>query len=189
MWAWLGAKANLGNSFPDAVQCENSSDQLIKSGMFGTVKMDGNNLLTDKVIIRRQPLLVQISNRRCILPKTTRLICRIIIIEERVGDQVIVSGLSVGDILIIGGFHQPSWRSRNKNQLNKKYGAKNINRTPHVGYCAFQCADFAGSNRILEFKLRIASGLQSACSSNQNGLSPGPTPPKLKALFLRKLGK
>ncbi len=101
----IGSKANLGNSFPVQFNVRNSSDQLIKSGMFGTVKMDGNNLLTDKVIIPSSAIVGSDIKPQVYIAKNNTAYLQDIIIEERVGDQVIVSkGLSVGDILIIGGF-------------------------------------------------------------------------------------
>lgn len=101
----IGSKANMGNSFPIEFNVKNTSDYQIKSGMFGKVSMDGANVMEDKIIIPSSSIVGSDIKPQVYVVKGENAFLQDIIIERRIGDNVIVSeGLSVGDILVTGGF-------------------------------------------------------------------------------------
>ena len=101
----IGSKANMGNSFPIQFNVKNTPDFQIKSGMFGKVSMDGSNVMEDKIIIPSSTIVGSDIKPQVYVVKGDKASLQDIIIERRIGDNAIVSeGLSVGDVLVTGGF-------------------------------------------------------------------------------------
>lgn len=99
----VGSRGNAGNSFPVEIIIPNTSKQEIKAGMFGELKMKTeagqSGILIPAVAILGSDLSPQVY-----LVKDGKAVLQNIQIEKRFPDQVLVrSGLSEGDVLIVGG--------------------------------------------------------------------------------------
>lgn len=100
----IGSQANIANSFPVQFSVKNSSDLLIKSGMFGTVKLKRGDDVK-KIIIPASSVLGTTLQPKVFIASDGKAIQTEITIAERFENKVVVtSGLSEGDLLITSGF-------------------------------------------------------------------------------------
>ena len=73
--------------------------------MFGKVSMDGSNVMEDKIIIPSSTIVGSDIKSQVYVVKEDKAFLQEIIIEKRIGDNAIVSeGISVGDVIVTGGF-------------------------------------------------------------------------------------
>lgn len=99
-----GSKANIGNSFPVQFLVKNTADLRIKSGMFGKVKIQTENMEKQIIIpasaivgTNIQPKVYTVKNGKAVLQNIT--------IASRFQNKVSVSkGLIDGDVIITNGF-------------------------------------------------------------------------------------
>jgi RND family efflux transporter MFP subunit len=104
-----GSKANMGNSFPVQFSVKNSSDYMIKAGMFGKVRLAESgekNANTDEIIsipassvigTNIQPQVYVIKNGKAQIQNIT--------ISKRFQNRAVVAdGLRDGDIIVVNGF-------------------------------------------------------------------------------------
>ncbi len=100
----IGSKANIGNSFPIQFNVKNTTDNKIKSGMFGKVNLKNENL-EKQIIIPSSAILgsniqtqvYKIVNGKAILNNVT--------ISNRFSNKAVISsGLKENDVIVINGF-------------------------------------------------------------------------------------
>ncbi len=99
----IGSKANMGSSFPVQFLVKNTSDWMIKSGMFGKLNMNNNIekgiLISSSSIVgsELQPQVYLINNGKANLKN--------IKISKKIQDKSMVSGgLKAGDVIVKSGF-------------------------------------------------------------------------------------
>lgn len=100
----IGSKANMGSSFPVQFNVDNTSDLIIKSGMFGTVvleeKKQEKGILIPATAVQgnaNQPQVYLVKNGKSALTDIT--------ISKKILNKVVVSsGLEEGDVLVTNGF-------------------------------------------------------------------------------------
>ena len=99
----VGSRGNAGNSFPVEIIISNTLKQEIKAGMFGELKMK-TEAGQSGILIPAGAILGSDLSPQVYLVKDGKAVLQNIQIEKRLQDQVLVrSGLSEGDVLIIGG--------------------------------------------------------------------------------------
>ena len=99
----IGSRGNVGNSFPVEIIISNTAKQEIKAGMFGELKMK-TEAGQSGILIPAGAILGSDLSPQVYLVKEGKAVLQNIQIEKRWQDQVLVrSGLSEGDVLIVGG--------------------------------------------------------------------------------------
>lgn len=99
----IGSRGNVGNSFPVEIIISNTAKQEIKAGMFGELKMK-TEAGQSGILIPAGAILGSDLSPQVYLVKEGKAVLQNIQIEKRLQDQVLVrSGLSEGDVLIVGG--------------------------------------------------------------------------------------
>lgn len=99
----IGSRGNVGNSFPVEIIISNTAKQEIKAGMFGELKMK-TEAGQSGILIPAGAILGSDLSPQVYLVKDGKAFLQNIQIEKRLQVQVLVrSGLSEGDVLIIGG--------------------------------------------------------------------------------------
>ena len=99
----VGSRGNAGNSFPVEIIISNTLKQEIKAGMFGELKMK-TEAGQSGILIPAGAILGSDLSPQVYLVKEGKAVLQNIQIEKRLQDQVLVrSGLSEGDVLIVGG--------------------------------------------------------------------------------------
>lgn len=99
----VGSRGNVGNSFPVEIIISNTAKQEIKAGMFGELRMKAEAGQSG-MLIPSQAILGSDLSPQVYLVKDRKAVLQNIQIEKRFPNQVLVgSGLSEGDVLIIGG--------------------------------------------------------------------------------------
>ena len=100
----IGSQANMANSFPVQFSVKNTSDLLIKSGMFGTVNLKSGDDVP-KIIIPASSVSGSTLHPKVFIVVNGKAIQKEIIIAERFENKVVVeSGISEGDLLVTSGF-------------------------------------------------------------------------------------
>lgn len=100
----IGSQANLASSFPVQFSVKNTSGLLIKSGMFGTVKLKSGDD-EQKIIIPASSVSGTALQPKVFIVFEGKAILKEIAITERFENKVVVSsGLSEGEMLITSGF-------------------------------------------------------------------------------------
>lgn len=105
----LGSKANMGSSFPIQFSVINTSDLIIKSGMFGKVSSIAIGMKNDKqetgYIIPASAVQGSTNQPQVYVIKNGKAILQNISISKRLQNKVVVSsGLKEGDVIITNGF-------------------------------------------------------------------------------------
>lgn len=99
----VGSRGNVGYSFPVEIIISNTAKQEIKAGMFGELRMNAEAGQSG-MLIPSQAILGSDLSPQVYLVKDRKAVLQNIQIERRFPNQVLVSsGLSEGDVLIIGG--------------------------------------------------------------------------------------
>ncbi len=100
----IGAKGNMGNSFPVQFEVKNTKDLKIKSGMFGKIKLSETSY-EPKVVIAASSIVGSNVQPKVYVVKNGKAIMKDVVISKRIGDKVIIeSGLNDGDIIVTSGF-------------------------------------------------------------------------------------
>lgn len=100
----IGSKANAGNSFPVQFSVNNTADQIIKSGMFGKVKLI-NAKEESAYIIPALAIQGSRAQAQVYLIKNSRAVLHNISIGRRFENKVtVISGLSEDDVIVTSGF-------------------------------------------------------------------------------------
>jgi len=100
----IGAKGNMGNSYPVQFEVKNTKDLKIKSGMFGKIKLAEE---TDKprIIIPASAIVGSNVQPKVYVANNGKAILKDVIISKRIGDKVIIeNGLTDGDVIVTSGF-------------------------------------------------------------------------------------
>jgi membrane fusion protein (multidrug efflux system) len=100
----IGSKGNMGNSFPVQFQVENTSENSIKSKMFGEVSVtlsgEGKSILIPSSAIigsTIQPQVYLVKGGKAVLQKVS--------ISRRIGNKAVIeNGVKEGDVIITSGF-------------------------------------------------------------------------------------
>ena len=101
--AMIGSKANTGNSFPVQLQVNNTSDQRIKSGMFGKVIPESSEA-EQGIFVPSSALLGTSDQPQIYLIRKGKAVLQKIGISSKVKNASIVSsGLKAGDVIVTGG--------------------------------------------------------------------------------------
>lgn len=99
----VGSRGNAGNSFPVEIILSNTEKQEIKAGMFGELKLKMEAGQTG-ILIPAAAILGSDLSPQVYLVKNGKAVLQNIQIGKRLQDEVLVrSGLTEGDILIVGG--------------------------------------------------------------------------------------
>lgn len=100
----IGSKANVGNSFPIQFLVKNTSDLIIKSGMFGKVSLTRES--NEKGIIISSSAIISSANEHQVyLVKNGKAVLQKVEISKKIMDKSIISsGLKSGDIIVKKGF-------------------------------------------------------------------------------------
>ncbi len=99
----VGSRGNAGNSFPVEIIISNTAKQEIKAGMFGELMLK-TEAGQSGILIPAGAILGSDLSPQVYLIKDGKAVLQNIQIDRRLQDQVLVrSGLSEGDVLIIGG--------------------------------------------------------------------------------------
>jgi len=100
----IGSKANIGNSFPVQLSVNNTSELKIKSGMFGKVKIQAENV-EKGIIIPASAIVGTNIQPQVYIVKSGKAILQNISIASRFQNKVVISkGLIDGDVIITNGF-------------------------------------------------------------------------------------
>ncbi len=100
----IGAKGNMGNSFPVQFEVKNTKDQKIKSGMFGKLVMK-EKTGEKKIFIPASTIVGSSVQPKVYLVKNGKATLHDVVISKRVGDKVVIkSGLNEGDEIVTSGF-------------------------------------------------------------------------------------
>lgn len=100
----IGAKGNMGNSYPVQFEVANTKDLKIKSGMFGKLKLTDSSTESQIVIPASaivgsnvQPQVYKVENGKAIMKD--------VVVSKRTGDKVVIeSGIIEGDEIVTSGF-------------------------------------------------------------------------------------
>jgi len=100
----IGSKANMSNVFPIQFFVKNTSDLLIKAGMFGKVNLKDKGQ-KKQIIIPASAIVGETDKPLVYLVKDEKAVLQRVSISDRLQDKVIVSeGLYEGDIIVVSGF-------------------------------------------------------------------------------------
>ncbi len=99
----IGSKSNRANEYTVKFDVVNSNNQ-IKSGMFGTVKIE-KNLGSDVILIPATLIRGSKNNPQVYVIKNGKSVLKNIVIAKRIDNSVVVKeGLKVGDEVVSAGF-------------------------------------------------------------------------------------
>lgn len=99
----IGSKSNPGNSFPIQLSVSNTKRLEIKSGMFGKVRVKGNE--KQGIAIASSAVIGSSGQPQVYLIKNGKAVLQNIVISAEIQNTVVVSsGLEPGDIIITSGF-------------------------------------------------------------------------------------
>jgi len=100
----IGAKGNMGNSYPVQFEVKNTKDLKIKSGMFGKIKL-AENSNESRIVIPASAIVGSNVQPKVYVAENGKAIMKDVIISKRIGDKVIIEGgLNNGDIIVTSGF-------------------------------------------------------------------------------------
>ncbi len=99
----IGSRGNMGNSFPVQFEVKNTSDQKIKSGMFGKLLLEQSN--AENIVVAASSIVGSNVQPKVYVVSDGKAVLRDVVIEKRVGNKaVIASGLNAGDEIVTSGF-------------------------------------------------------------------------------------
>lgn len=100
----IGSKANMGSSFPVQFSVNNTSDLIIKSGMFGKVNLK-NDTQEKGIIIPASAIVGTANQPQVYLIKNGKSVLQNITISKKMQNKAVVSsGLNEGDVIVTNGF-------------------------------------------------------------------------------------
>lgn len=100
----IGSQANRGSSYPVQYMVNNTSDQKIKSGMFGKVHLDLAHG-SEGIAIPVSSIFGEDNQKIVYLVKQDKIAIQNITIADRIDNKALISsGLKSGDILVTSGF-------------------------------------------------------------------------------------
>lgn len=100
----VGSKSNMGNSYPIQFLVENTKDVAIKSGMFGTVKVEETEV-SQGIVINASAIVGTTEQPQVYVVIDNKAVLQNISISNKFQNKALISaGLNVGDILVTQGF-------------------------------------------------------------------------------------
>lgn len=102
--AMIGSKANMGSSFPIQLMVNNTSDQRIKSGMFGRISIQSEIQKTG-IIIPSSAIIGNSNQTQIYKVKNGKAILQNIRVAQKIKNKsVVLEGLQEGDVIVTNGF-------------------------------------------------------------------------------------
>ncbi|MDD2793690.1 MAG: efflux RND transporter periplasmic adaptor subunit [Sediminibacterium sp.] len=99
----IGSKSNQGNSFPVQFQVHNTTQQIIKAGMFGKVVVNSTSP-TKEIRIPASAITGSADHAQVYLVKNGKAVLQSITFSRQVQNMVVVtSGLQEGDVVVVNG--------------------------------------------------------------------------------------
>ena len=100
----IGSRGNMGNSFPVQFEVKNTSDQKIKSGMFGKLVLAQKGG-KERIIIPASAIVGSSVEPQVYLVSNGKAILHNVVIAKRIENKVVLaSGLKPGDEIVTSGF-------------------------------------------------------------------------------------
>jgi len=100
----VGAKGNMGNTYPVQFEVKNTKELKIKSGMFGKLKFEESSD-EPKIVIASSSIVGSNVQPKVYIITNNKALLKDVVISKRIGDKVIIeSGLQEGDIIVTSGY-------------------------------------------------------------------------------------
>jgi len=100
----IGAKGNMGNSYPVQFVVNNTKDLKIKSGMFGKIELMESSDET-KIVISASSIVGSNVQPQVYVVDNGKAVLKDVVISKRMGDKVVIEeGIKEGDVIVTSGF-------------------------------------------------------------------------------------